>query len=140
MPIQFLHCMIRVADLEASLAFYGEKLGLQKIREKHYDTGRFSLYYFAPRPGDPEVELTHNWDTDQYQAGNAFGHVAFRVENIYQICTRLSENGVAILRPPRDGYMAFVKDPNGISIELLQQGEALPPAEPWLSMQNFGTW
>jgi lactoylglutathione lyase len=132
--------MIRVSDLAASLAFYREALGLEQTRESHHESGRFSLYYFAAAPGEPEIELTHNWDTNQYQSGNAFGHVAFRVNDIYQACERLMRAGVAILRPPKDGRMAFVKDPNGISIELLQLGAALPPADPWLSMENQGSW
>ncbi len=140
MSMRFVHCMIRVSDLTASLAFYGETLGLQQIRMKHYESGRFSLYYFAAVPEDPEIELTHNWDVSEYQSGNAFGHVAFRVEDIYAVCERLVQAGVTILRPPRDGHMAFVKDPNGISIELLQRGPALPPVEPWLSMKSQGTW
>lgn len=140
MTILFAHCMIRVTDLPASLIFYGETLGLQQTRVRHYESGRFSLYYFAAAPDAPEIELTHNWDVNQYQSGNAFGHVAFRVGNIYDICERLEQAGITILRPPRDGHMAFVKDPNGISIELLQQGSALPPAEPWVSMDSQGTW
>ncbi|MBU1225519.1 MAG: VOC family protein [Gammaproteobacteria bacterium] len=136
----FVHCMIRVSDLQASLDFYGRTLGLQQTRVRHYESDRFSLYFFAAAPGDPEIELTHNWDTSRYEPGNAFGHVAFRVGNIYEACERLMHANVPILRPPRDGHMAFVKDPNGISIELLQQGSSLPSAEPWVSMENQGKW
>lgn len=138
--MKFLHSMIRVSDLDASLHFYGEALGLQLVRSKDYPEDRFSLYYFASEAGAPEVELTHNWDKFSYVNGDNFGHLAFCVDDIHAICLRLQHAGVAILRPPRDGRMAFVKDPNGISIELLQKDAALPPVQPWLSMANSGSW
>lgn len=138
--MKFLHCMIRVQDLAQSLDFYENKLGLTLMRHKEYTQGEFSLYYFATGPGEPEIELTHNWDNRRYSTGTHFGHLAFRVENIYDVCSRLQQQGVPILRPPRDGHMAFIKDPNQISIELLQAGDALAPAEPWVSMPNVGSW
>ena len=138
--MKFLHSMIRVVDLNASLTFYSDALGLNLIRHKDYPDGRFSLYYFASAAGEPEVELTHNWDNATYTNGNNFGHLAFSVSDIYATCLRLQQAGVTILRPPRDGKMAFIKDPNGISIELLQEGIALAPQQPWLSMQNTGSW
>lgn len=138
--MRFLHAMIRVSDLDASLRFYGQGLGLQLIRSKDYHEGRFSLYYFASQAGAPEIELTHNWDQSHYANGDTFGHLAFCVDNIYARCLQLQHCGVTILRPPRDGKMAFVKDPNGISIELLQKDAPLPPVQPWLSMPNTGSW
>lgn len=138
--MKFLHSMIRVVDLNASLTFYSDALGLNLIRHKDYPDGRFSLYYFATTAGEPEVELTHNWDNTTYTNGNNFGHLAFSVGDIYATCLRLQQAGVTILRPPRDGKMAFIKDPNGISIELLQEGVVLAPQQPWLSMQNTGSW
>lgn len=138
--IKFLHSMIRVVDVDASLFFYVELLGLKLIRNKNYEAGRFSLYYLATDHGEPEIELTHNWDGGSYIAGDAFGHLAFQVENIYAICEKLEANGVTILRPPRDGRMAFVKDPSGISIELLQLGNSLPSSEKWNAMPNVGSW
>ena len=138
--MKFIHAMIRVANLHASLRFYQELMGLRLLRRKDSETGRFTLYYLAIDEGEPEIELTHNWDESSYTSGDAFGHLAFRVEDIYATCQRLLHGGVDILRPPRDGYMAFVKDPSGISIELLQMGGALPAQEPWVSMPNIGRW
>lgn len=138
--MKYVHAMIRVSDLAASLRFYQDLMGLTLLRRKDSEKGRFSLYYFASAEGEPEIELTHNWDQGSYVGGNAFGHLAFRVDDVYEACQRLAAGGVSILRPPRDGYMAFVKDPSGISIELLQTGAALPPAEPWASMPSTGSW
>lgn len=138
--MKYLHAMIRVTDLDASLKFYQRALGLQLIRHKDYPGGRFSLTYLATSEGEPEIELTHNWDGQSYTNGNQFGHLAFCVADIYAACARLQENGVPILRPPRDGKMAFVKDPNGISIELLQEGAPLAPAQPWAGMESSGSW
>jgi lactoylglutathione lyase len=140
--------MVRVSNLEESLRFYCEKLGLQQISRKDYEKGRFTLVFLAA-PGDagsaretqaPCVELTYNWDPETYSGGRNFGHLAYRVDNIYAICQRLMDEGVTINRPPRDGHMAFVRSPDGISIELLQKGEPLEPQEPWVSMQNTGEW
>lgn len=138
--MKYLHAMIRVSNLKESIRFYRDLLGLELTRQKDYVTGRFSLYYFSSGPGEPEIELTHNWDSMNYTNGSAFGHLAFQVENIYAVCERLNEGGVAVLRPPRDGKMAFVKDPSGISIELLQAGAALPASEPSASMPSIGSW
>jgi lactoylglutathione lyase len=131
--------MIRVKDVPATLQFY-ECLGLKLLRQKDYSSGRYTLFFLATELGAPEIELTHNWDDRSYTSGSNFGHLAYSVENIYEVCDRLKSNGVSILRPPRDGRMAFVKDPNGISIELLQQNSALLPKEPWVSMPNTGSW
>ena len=141
--MRFLHTMVRVRDLDAALHFYCALLGLRVVRRNDYEAGRFSLIYLSTgAEGDAaEVELTHNWDqTEPYDSGRNFGHLAFSVPDIYAACARLAEGGVVILRPPRDGRMAFVKCPDGISIELLQAGAALHPAEPWLSMTNTGSW
>lgn len=139
--MRFLHTMVRVRDLDAALEFFVNKLGLVETRRSHYESGRFTLVFLATAPGQPEVELTHNWDqTEPYSVGRNFGHLAFAVPNIYDTCARLQSMGVTILRPPRDGRMAFVRSPDDISVELLQDGPALPPAEPWLSMPNTGTW
>jgi len=138
--MKYLHAMIRVADINKSLHFYQELLGLKLLRQKDYESGRFSLYYLATEEGAPEVELTHNWDAAEYSNGDAFGHLAFAVENIYALCQKLEDSGVTILRPPRDGHMAFVKDPSGISIELLQAGDSLPEHEKWSKMESTGTW
>ena len=138
--MRYLHTMIRVSDLDASIRFF-ELLGLREVRRIDNDRGRFSLIFLAA-PGDEgraEVELTHNWDPEIYTGGRNFGHLAYRVDNIYETCQRLMDVGITINRPPRDGHMAFVKTPDGISIELLQDG-ALPPAEPWASMPNVGSW
>lgn len=140
MPIQYLHAMIRTSDPDASHRFYTEGLGLIQTRRYDSEKGQFSLIYYATEAGAPEVELTHNWDDREYSNGDQFGHLAFRVDDIYQTCQRLQDMGVTVLRPPRDGHMAFIKDPNGISIELLQAGDSLLPMEPWLSMENTGSW
>jgi lactoylglutathione lyase len=137
--MKFLHCMIRVKDVPSTLRFY-ELLGLKLLRQKDHSAGQYTLYFLATEPGAPEIELTHNWNDRTYTDGNNFGHLAYLVENIYDVCDRLKFNGISILRPPRDGHMAFVKDPNGISIELLQQNSALLPQEPWVSMPNVGSW
>ncbi|KTT99716.1 VOC family protein [Sphingomonas sanguinis] len=138
--MRYLHTMIRVSDLDASIRFFA-LLGLKEVRRVDNERGRFSLIFLAA-PGDEgraEVELTHNWDPEIYTGGRNFGHLAYRVDDIYDTCQRLMDAGVVINRPPRDGHMAFVKTPDGISIELLQDG-ALPPAEPWVSMPNVGSW
>jgi lactoylglutathione lyase len=141
--MQFLHAMVRVRDLDRALDFFVGALGLTELRRKDHDKGRFTLVFLGTGvPGDnAEIELTHNWDqAEPYTAGHNFGHLAFRVDDIYATCERLEARGVAILRPPRDGYMAFVRSPDQISIELLQRGEALPPKEPWASRKNQGEW
>jgi lactoylglutathione lyase len=140
--------MVRVSDLEKSLDFYCNKLGLVEMRRKEREKGRFTLVFLAaPQDVDkvkestsPLVELTYNWDPEDYQGGRNFGHLAYRVDNIYETCERLKSGGVTINRPPRDGHMAFVRSPDNISIELLQKGDSLPPKEPWASMQNTGSW
>jgi lactoylglutathione lyase len=139
--MKYLHTMVRVSDLDASLDFYCGKLGLQEIRRHDHEAGRFTLVFLAA-PGDEQaqIELTHNWDESGYGGGRNFGHVAYAVDDIYALCQRLRDGGVTINRPPRDGRMAFVRSPDGISIELLQKGEALPPREPWSSMPNTGEW
>jgi lactoylglutathione lyase len=133
--------MVRVADLEKSLHFYRDALGLEELSRKDAPQGRFTLIFLAA-PGDhsAQIELTYNWDPEDYQGGRNFGHVAYAVDDVYATCQRLVDHGVTILRPPRDGRMAFVRSPDGISIELLQRGAALAPAEPWSSMPNTGTW
>ena len=146
--MKYLHTMVRVADLDASLDFYCDKLGLVEVSRKDNAAGRFTLVFLAA-PGDeaavragraPLVELTHNWDPEAYEGGRNFGHLAYAVDDIYAACHRLKDKGVVINRPPRDGYMAFVRSPDNISIELLQAGERLAPAEPWVSAPNVGTW
>ncbi|MES2919560.1 MAG: VOC family protein [Pseudomonadota bacterium] len=139
--MKYLHTMVRVTDLEASLQFYRDALGLEVVRQRDYPQGRFTLVYLAA-PGDAgaEVELTHNWDPEAYTGGRNFGHLAYQVDDIYAACRRLQDHGVTLLRPPRDGHMAFVRSPDHISIELLQAGAPLPPAEPWASMPNTGSW
>ncbi len=139
--MKYLHTMVRVSDLDASLRFYGELLGLEELRRREHEEGRFTLVFLAA-PGDPQaqLELTYNWDPELYAGGRNFGHLAYAVEDIYASCQRLTDGGVTICRPPRDGRMAFVRSPDGISIELLQRGEALAPAEPWASMPNVGEW
>lgn len=146
--MRYLHTMVRVRDLDASLRFYCELLGLVEIRRKEVEAGRFTLVFLAA-PGDaerarrdqaPMVELTWNWDDEAYEGGRNFGHLAYAVDDIHASCRRLMDAGVTINRPPRDGYMAFVRSPDGISIELLQAGEPLTPAEPWVSMENSGSW
>src|SRR5664279_2849241 len=139
--MKYLHTMVRVRDLEASLDFYCNKLGLRELRRHSSDQGRFTLVFLAA-PGDDsaQVELTYNWDKEEYTIGRAFGHLAYEVENIYATCEHLMTRGVVINRPPRDGHMAFVRSPDNISIELLQAGESLAPREPWSSMKNVGQW
>ena len=145
--MRFLHTMVRVKDLELSLDFYCHKLGLVESHRMVSEAGRFTLVYLYA-PGDvnakehlsPLLELTYNWDTEDYTGGTVFGHLAFEVDDIYATCERLIEQEVVINRPPRDGYMAFIKSPDGISIELLQKGAKLEPSEPWVSMQNVGSW
>ena len=139
--MKYLHTMVRVKDLDASLDFYCAKLGLVELRRYDEPKGRFTNVFLAA-PGDEsaQVELTFNWDPEDYGGGRNFGHLAYEVEDIYGLCQRLMDEGVIINRPPRDGRMAFVRSPDGISVELLQKGEALPPAEPWLSMSNTGSW
>ncbi len=139
--MKYLHTMVRVTSIDEALRFYCEALGLTEVRRVENDKGRFTLVFLAA-PGDEsaQVELTYNWDAEHYQAGRNFGHLAYEVDNIYASCERLAQHGVTINRPPRDGRMAFVRSPDRISIELLQKGAALPPAEPWLSMPNSGEW
>jgi len=139
--VKYLHTMVRVTDLDASLRFYRDALGLAEVRRKDYPQGRYTLVFLAA-PGDEsaQIELTFNWDPQTYAGGRNFGHLAYAVDDIYATCARLREHGVTINRPPRDGHMAFVRSPDQISIELLQRGEALPPAEPWASMPNTGAW
>jgi lactoylglutathione lyase len=139
--MKYLHTMVRITDPDESLAFYCDALGLTLLKRYDNEAGRFSLL-FLTAPGDEEaqVELTYNWDPEALAGGRNFGHLAYAVENIYESCERLQAHGVTINRPPRDGRMAFVRSPDGISIELLQRGEALAPAEPWLSMVNVGSW
>ena len=139
--MKFLHTMVRVTDLEASLYFYCEQLGLVLSGRKDYERGRVTLVYLgAPDNPDVQLELTHNWDPEPYTMGRAFGHLAYEVEDIYALCDRLMKSGVVINRPPRDGHMAFVRSPDRVSIELLQRGPAKAPAEPWQSMPNVGEW
>ncbi|MFZ9722751.1 MAG: VOC family protein [Burkholderiaceae bacterium] len=139
--MKYLHTMVRVTDLEKSLSFYCNALGLREIRRKDVPAGRFTLVFLgAPENPESQIELTYNWDPEQYTGGRNFGHVAYAVDNIYESCQRLMDSGVTINRPPRDGYMAFVRSPDNISIELLQKGEPLSPQEPWASMSNQGAW
>ncbi len=139
--MKYLHTMVRVSDLENSLDFYCNKLGLKEIARKDVEAGRFTLVFLAAE-GDEEaqVELTYNWDAEEYDEGRNFGHLAYAVDNIYETCQRLMDAGVVINRPPRDGRMAFVRSPDNISIEFLQKGERLEPLEPWISMENTGKW
>lgn len=146
--MRYLHTMVRVRDLEESLDFYCNKLGLIEVRRVDSDQGRFTLVYLcAPEDSElahgsqaPLLELTYNWETEDYTGGRNFGHLAFEVNDIYAVCHKLMKAGVTINRPPRDGYMAFIRSPDKISIELLQKGEAMAPVEPWASMENTGTW
>lgn len=146
--MRFLHTMVRVTDLDASLDFYCNKLGLIETRRIDVEAGRFSLIFLAAAKDEadarannaPELELTYNWDPEEYTGGRNFGHLAYKCDDIYALCQSLMDNGVTINRPPRDGRMAFVRSPDGISIELLQEGEAQAPAEPWASMENTGEW
>ncbi len=146
--MEYLHTMVRVADLDRALSFYVDIFGLKEVRRVDNEKGRFTLVFLAA-PGDaaraettksPLVELTYNWDPETYTGGRNFGHLAYQVEDIYAFCAKLKEAGVTINRPPRDGHMAFVKSPDGISIEILQKGAAKPPQEPWASMENTGSW
>ncbi|MEM1364553.1 MAG: VOC family protein [Pseudomonadota bacterium] len=146
--MRFLHTMVRVEDVDASLKFYCDLLGLEEVRRMENEKGRFTLIFLAA-PDDlgtsaekrsPELELTYNWDPESYSGGRNFGHLAYKVPNIYDACQKLMDGGVTINRPPRDGHMAFVRSPDGISIEILQEGESLAPAEPWASMENTGAW
>ena len=139
--MKYLHTMVRVTDIDAALRFYCDALGLQELKRHEVEQGRFTLVFLAA-PGDSEaqVELTYNWDPEELAGGRNFGHLAYEVDDIYAACARLSEHGVVINRPPRDGRMAFVRSPDGISVELLQKGSALQPQEPWASMQNVGEW
>ena len=146
--MQYLHTMIRISDIDASLRFFCEGLGLYEVRRYDSESGRFTLIFLAATADmdaartqkAPLIELTYNWDPEDYTGGRNFGHLAYRVDDIYALCTRLQDLGITIHRPPRDGHMAFIKSPDGISIELLQSGDALPPSEPWLSMPNTGPW
>jgi len=139
--MKYLHTMVRVGDLDQSLHFYCDLLGLHEVRRMDNEKGRFTLVFLAA-PGDDEaqIELTHNWDPEPYGIGRAFGHLAYQVDDIYAACAKLQGGGVTINRPPRDGHMAFVRSPDNISVELLQKGKSLPPAEPWASMPNTGNW
>lgn len=139
--MKYLHTMVRITDIDASLDFYCKKLGLTELRRYENEQGRFTLIFLAA-PGDESamVELTYNWDPEDYTEGRNFGHLAYQVEDIYAVCQRLLDGGVVINRPPRDGHMAFVRSPDNISIELLQAGDSLPPQEPWKSMPNTGHW
>jgi len=148
LDMRYLHTMVRVSDIEQALDFYCNKLGLVETRRVENEKGRFTLIFLAA-PDDleqakvnqaPLLELTYNWDSETYSGGRNFGHLAFQVDDIYELCDRLMKNGVTINRPPRDGHMAFIRSPDGISIELLQKGEAKPAAEPWASMENTGSW
>lgn len=146
--MQYLHTMVRVSDLDASLRFYCDLLGLKQISRKDVEKGRFTLVFLAAPEDEararedraPMVELTWNWDPEEYTGGRNFGHLAYRVDDIYALCQHLQDHGVTINRPPRDGHMAFVRSPDGISIELLQKGDPLPTKEPWASMENIGSW
>lgn len=146
--MEFLHTMVRISDLDESLDFYCNKLGLIEFSRKDNEKGRFTLIFLcapedknlAEESKKPLIELTYNWDKEDYTGGRNFGHLAFKVDNIYETCQKLQDNGVVINRPPRDGYMAFINSPDGISIELLQKGDKLEPQEPWSSMENTGSW
>lgn len=146
--MRYLHTMVRIQDVDASLHFYCDLLGLREVRRVDNNKGRFTLIFLAAPLDEsrsasersPELELTWNWDTDAYSGGRNFGHLAYETDNIYALCQRLIDSGAVINRPPRDGHMAFIRSPDGISIELLQKGEALKPAEPWCSMDNTGSW
>ena len=157
MSVEFLHTMIRVSDIDAAKKFFCDGLGLQELRRVDNEQGRFTLVFLASPddiarypearesekglpPGLPMVELTHNWDPEELQGGRNFGHLAYKVDNVYEACERFEKIGVTINRPPRDGNMAFVRSPDGISVELLQKGDPLPPQEPWASAENIGTW
>ena len=146
--MEFLHTMVRITNIDASIDFYCNKLGLVEFSRKEYEKGKFTLIFLcapddlklAEQNRKPLLELTYNWDKESYTGGRNFGHLAFSVQNIYETCPKLLDNGVIINRPPRDGHMAFINSPDGISIELLQKGDSLEPQEPWLSMENSGSW
>ena len=141
--MKYLHTMVRIKNLEDSLDFYCNKLGLKELRRRESEKGRCTLIFLGAENSDEDtglLELTYNWDKEEYTGGRNFGHLAYRVKNIYETCQKLIDSGVIINRPPRDGHMAFVKSPDGISIEILQEGEHLSPQEPWLTMKNVGTW
>ena len=139
--MKYLHTMVRVSDIDASLDFYCDKLGLRELRRVDNDKGRFTLIFLAaPGDDDAQIELTYNWDAEEYREGRNFGHIAYAVDDIYAVCQKLMDGGVVINRPPRDGHMAFVRSPDNISIELLQKGNAMPAKEPWASMPNTGHW
>ena len=139
--MKYLHTMVRVSDIDQSLDFYCNNLGLTELRRYDSEQGRFTLVFLAaPGGDDAQLELTCNWDPEEYDEGRNFGHLAYQVDDIYALCQKLMDNGVTISRPPRDGRMAFVRSPDNISVELLQKGDALPPREPWLSMENSGSW
>ena len=139
--MKYLHTMVRVSDVEESLRFYCEGLGLVERRRREDEKGRYTLIFLsAPNDESAEVELTYNWDPEEYTGGRNFGHLAYRVQDIYAKCQHMHNLGFTIHRPPRDGYMAFVKSPDGVSVELLQEGDKLPPQEPWASMPNTGSW
>ena len=139
--MKYLHTMVRVTDMDESLRFYRDLMGLEETRRIENEKGRYTLVFLSP-PGQPEtpVELTYNWDPEEYTGGRNFGHLAYEVDDIYAFCQKLADAGVTINRPPRDGHMAFVRSPDNISIELLQEGDSLPPQEPWASMPNSGHW
>ena len=141
--MKYLHTMVRVKNIDDSLDFYCNKLGLKEVKRKESEKGRFTLVFLGADNSDEDtglLELTYNWDPEKYTGGRNFGHLAYRVQNIYETCQKLMDSGVIINRPPRDGHMAFVRSPDGISIEILQEGENLSPQEPWLSMENTGIW
>ncbi len=139
--MEYLHTMVRISDIDESLDFYCNQLGLEEVRRRDSEKGRFTLIFLrAPGDNHAELELTYNWDPEDYGEGRNFGHLAYRVDNIYETCQHLMDHGVTINRPPRDGHMAFVRSPDNISIELLQKGDPLPPQEPWASMENTGSW
>jgi lactoylglutathione lyase len=140
-PMKYLHTMVRVADVDKSLDFYCNKLGLKEVKRMENEQGRFTLIFLAaPGDEDAQVELTYNWDSEEYGEGRNFGHLAYEVDDIYATCDHLMKNGVTINRPPRDGYMAFIRSPDNVSIELLQKGAPKPKQEPWASMENTGKW
>jgi len=141
--MEYLHTMVRVKNIGASLDFYCNKLGLKEIKRRESEKGRFTLIFLSAENSDEKtglLELTYNWDPEEYKGGRNFGHLAYSVKNIYETCDKLMKGGITINRPPRDGHMAFVRSPDGISIEILQEGDSLPPQEPWQSMENTGTW
>ena len=141
--MKYLHTMVRITDIEKSLDFYCNKLGLKEVRRSENEKGKYTLIFLAAENSDEKyalLELTYNWDKEDYNSGRNFGHLAYSVKNIYETCNRLMNNGVTINRPPRDGHMAFIKSPDGISIEILQEGDSLPIEEPWQSMENSGSW